>query len=119
MKFLLKTVMNDVYNAGWKIENIDCIVIDEISMVAPDLLDAIDILARYARRNNEPFGGIQVVAIGDLFQLPPVITRDAMQYYSDEYGNPNSYFFDSHVYNRANFIKYNFDFNTCNAFSLF
>lgn len=88
----------------------DVLIIDEISMVAPDLLDAIDILARYARRNNEPFGGIQVVAIGDLFQLPPVITRDAMQYYSDEYGNPNSYFFDSHVYHRANFIKYNFDF---------
>ena len=79
-------------------------------MVAPDLLDAIDILARYARRNNEPFGGIQIVAIGDLFQLPPVITRDAMQYYSDEYGHANSYFFDSHVYNRANFIKFNFDF---------
>ena len=88
----------------------DVLVIDEISMVAPDLLDAIDILARYARRNNEPFGGIQVVAIGDLFQLPPVITRDAMQYYNDEYGHSNSYFFDSHVYRRANFIKYNFDF---------
>jgi hypothetical protein len=88
----------------------DVLVIDEISMVAPDLLDAIDILARYARRNNEPFGGIQVVAIGDLFQLPPVITRDAMQYYNDEYGYSNSYFFDSHVYRRANFIKYNFDF---------
>lgn len=88
----------------------DVLIIDEISMVAPDLLDAIDILARYARRNNEPFGGIQVVAIGDLFQLPPVITRDAMGYYADEYGQSNSYFFDSHAYRRANFIKYNFDF---------
>ena len=71
----------------------DVLIIDEISMVAPDLLDAIDILARYARHNNEPFGGIQIVAIGDLFQLPPVITRDAMQYYNDEYGYANSYFF--------------------------
>ena len=88
----------------------DVLIIDEISMVAPDLLDAIDILARYARRNNEPFGGIQIVAIGDLFQLPPVITRDAMGYYADEYGQSNSYFFDSHVYQRANFIKYNFEF---------
>ena len=86
------------------------LIIDEISMVAPDLLDAIDILARYARRNNEPFGGIQVVAIGDLFQLPPVITREATQYYTAEYGHPNAYFFDSNVYRRANFIKYNFDF---------
>ena len=88
----------------------DVLIIDEISMVAPDLLDAIDILARYARRNNEPFGGIQVVAIGDLFQLPPVITGTATQYYESEYGYPNAYFFDSNVYKRANFIKFNFDF---------
>ena len=88
----------------------DVLIIDEISMVPPDLLDAIDILARYARRNIEPFGGIQVVAIGDLFQLPPVITRDAMGYYESEYGHPNAYFFDSNVYKRSDFIKYNFDF---------
>ena len=88
----------------------DVLIIDEISMVAPDLLDAIDILARYARHNNEPFGGIQVVAIGDLFQLPPVITRDATMYYETEYGHPNAYFFDSNVYRRTDFIKFNFDF---------
>lgn len=88
----------------------DVLIIDEISMVAPDLLDAIDILARQARRNNAPFGGIQVVGIGDVFQLPPVITRDAMGFYSNEYGQPNSYFFDSHIYGRAKFITYNFDF---------
>lgn len=87
----------------------DILIIDEISMVAPDLLDAMDILARMARRNNAPFGGIQVVAIGDLFQLPPVITRDAMGYYQSAYEHPNAYFFDSNVYKRADFIKYNFD----------
>ena len=88
----------------------DVLVIDEISMVAPDLLDAIDILARSARHNNEPFGGIQVVAIGDLFQLPPVITRDAEEYYQQAYEHKNAYFFDANVYKRADFIKY--DFNT-------
>lgn len=88
----------------------DVLVIDEISMVAPDLLDAIDILARQARHNNEPFGGIQVVAIGDMFQLPPVITHEAQQYYQQAYEHNNAYFFDSNVYKRANFIKY--DFNT-------
>ncbi|MBR6010196.1 MAG: AAA family ATPase [Alphaproteobacteria bacterium] len=88
----------------------DVLVIDEISMVAPDLLDAIDILARQARHNNEPFGGIQVVAIGDMFQLPPVITRESEQYYQEAYEHKNAYFFDSNVYKRANFIKY--DFNT-------
>ena len=88
----------------------DVLVIDEISMVAPDLLDAIDILARAARHNNEPFGGIQVVAIGDMFQLPPVITRESEQYYETAYGYKNAYFFDSNVYKRSHFIKY--DFNT-------
>lgn len=106
-------IMPDILKLKAKPRNIlnatDVLIIDEISMVAPDLLDAIDILARQARRNNAPFGGIQVVAIGDLFQLPPVITNDAMQYYQSEYGNANAYFFDSFVYNRANFIKYNFD----------
>lgn len=87
----------------------DLLIIDEISMVSPDLLDAMDILARQARRNNEPFGGLQVVAIGDLFQLPPVITRDAQQFYQQAYDHPNAYFFDSHVYKRAHFQKMNFD----------
>ncbi|MBD5391646.1 AAA family ATPase [bacterium] len=87
----------------------DVLIIDEISMVAPDLLDAMDILARMARRNNEPFGGLQVVAIGDLFQLPPVITRDAMDYYAQSYEHANAYFFDSNVYHRAHFVKYDFD----------
>jgi len=87
----------------------DLLVIDEISMVAPDILDAMDILARQARKNNNPFGGIQVIAIGDLFQLPPVITNDAQKFYADAYGIPNAYFFDSHVYKRANFERANFD----------
>ena len=87
----------------------DVLIIDEISMVAPDLLDAMDFLARACRHNNEPFGGIQIVAIGDLFQLPPVITNDATKYYKQEYGFENSYFFDSHVYKRANFMRFSFD----------
>ena len=87
----------------------DVLIIDEISMVAPDLLDAMDYLCRAARHNNEPFGGIQIVAIGDLFQLPPVITRDAEQYYATEYGYENAYFFDSHAYKRADFISFNFE----------
>lgn len=100
----LKAKPRNILNA------VDVLVIDEISMVAPDLLDAIDILARSARHNNKPFGGIQVVAIGDMFQLPPVITRDAEQYYEQSYGYKNAYFFDSNVYKRGDFIKY--DFNT-------
>ncbi|MBO7508914.1 MAG: AAA family ATPase [Alphaproteobacteria bacterium] len=87
----------------------DILVLDEVSMIPPDLMDAMDILARAARRNNEPFGGIQIVAIGDLFQLPPVITHDAEKYYVAEYGHENAYFFDSNVYRRSEFMRFNFD----------
>lgn len=99
----LKAKPRNILNAA------DVLIIDEISMVAPDLLDAMDYLARLARHNNEPFGGLQVVAIGDLFQLPPVITRDAMQYFEREYEHPNAYFFDSNAYKRAHFQKISFD----------
>ena len=87
----------------------DVLIIDEISMVAPDLLDAMDYLARAARHSNEPFGGIQIVAIGDLFQLPPVITQDAAGYYAAEYEHENAYFFDSHAFKRAEFVPFNFE----------
>ena len=96
-----------------KVRNIltatDVLVLDEVSMISPDVMDAMDILARQARRNNEPFGGIQVVAIGDLFQLPPVITRDAAEYFRQAYENERAYFFDSNVYRRADFVRFNFD----------
>lgn len=52
---------------------IDCLLIDEISMVSPDFLDIIDAILKYERRSYEPFGGIQVWLIGDPKQLPPVI----------------------------------------------
>jgi hypothetical protein len=96
-----------------KVRNIltatDVLILDEVSMIAPDLMDAMDILARRARKNDAPFGGIQVVAIGDLFQLPPVITRDAAKYYESEYGHKHAYFFDSNVYPRMHFLRFNFD----------
>jgi len=87
----------------------DVLILDEISMVAPDLLDAVDILARQARRNNAPFGGLQVVAIGDLFQLPPVITRDASAFYKQNYEYDKPYFFDSNVFRRSQFERFYFD----------
>ena len=89
--------------------NADLLVIDEVSMVSPDLLDAIDILCRHARKSQEPFGGLQILAIGDLFQLPPVISRAAEPMYQAEYGQSNAYFFDSHVWKRADFSIMQFD----------
>jgi len=77
--------------------HLEMLVIDEISMVRADVLDAIDaVLRRYKYRKDQPFGGVQVVMIGDLFQLSPVITRgddeEAMKKY---YEGP--YFFQARV----------------------
>ena len=106
-------IMPDLLKLKSKPRNVlaaaDVLIIDEISMVSPDLLDAMDVLARMARRNSAPFGGLQVVAIGDLFQLPPVITRDSEQFFTENYGVPNAYFFDAHAYKRANFERADFD----------
>lgn len=57
------------------IRNLELLVIDEVSMVRCDLLDVVDIILRRIRKkNNIPFGGVQVLLIGDTFQLPPVVT---------------------------------------------
>lgn len=53
--------------------NLELLIIDEVSMLRADLLDAMDWTLRNVRRTNEPFGGVQVLFIGDLLQLPPVV----------------------------------------------
>lgn len=76
--------------------NLELLVIDEISMVRADLLDQIDITLRQTRRKwNLPFGGVQVLFIGDMYQLPPVVQNEEWKFLSELYQNP--YFFESHV----------------------
>lgn len=58
--------------------NLRCLIIDEISMVRADVLDYIDRMMRAIRGNQHPFGGAQVIAVGDFFQLPPVTRREEM-----------------------------------------
>jgi uncharacterized protein YpbB len=58
------------------IRNLELLIIDEVSMLRADLLDAIDWTLRNVRRTHEPFGGVQVLFIGDLLQLPPVVKPD-------------------------------------------
>ncbi|MBU0574098.1 MAG: AAA family ATPase [Candidatus Margulisbacteria bacterium] len=76
---------------------IDIIVIDEISMVRADLLDCVD---KFLRLNGpsgrQAFGGIQMVFIGDLYQLPPVVTGREKQIFKEHY--PSPYFFDAQVF---------------------
>jgi hypothetical protein len=61
------------------IRNIELLIIDEVSMLRADLLDAMDWTLRNVRRNNEAFGGVQVLFIGDLLQLPPVVKQEEWQ----------------------------------------
>lgn len=75
------------------IRGIDLLVIDEVSMVRPDILDAIDTRLREVRRNNRPFGGVQLLLIGDLLQLPPVVKNSEYEFIRSFY--PTPYFFSS------------------------
>ena len=79
--------------------HVDTIVIDEVSMVRADMMDAIDVLLRQARGNNIPFGGVQMVMFGDLYQLPPVVADDALhEYFAHNHGGP--YFFNADVWQK-------------------
>jgi len=76
------------------IQELELLVIDEISMVRADVLDAVDTILRHVRyRNNEPFGGVQVIFIGDMFQLSPVASDEEWRLLSQYYASP--YFFHS------------------------
>jgi ATP-dependent DNA helicase PIF1 len=77
---------------------LELLVIDEVSMVRCDLLDVIDAILRKVRRNNEPFGGVQLLLIGDLYQLPPVTKREEWAFLSRAYASP--YFFEALVIKR-------------------
>ena len=75
--------------------SLDLLIIDEISMVRADLLDGIDAVLRRFRRSPLPFGGVQLLMIGDLHQLPPVVKDDEWQILGQHYATP--YFFSSHA----------------------
>ena len=75
------------------IKSLDLLVIDEISMVRADLLDAVDSILRRYRRNDRPFGGVQLLMIGDLLQLSPVIKEEQWRILQPFYASP--YFFNS------------------------
>lgn len=78
---------------------VDVIIIDEISMVRADVMDAIDFSLRMHRRSAEPFGGVQMLFFGDLFQLPPVVaSAEEKQYFRTIYTSP--YFFAANVFTK-------------------
>ena len=78
------------------LQQLELLIIDEVSMVRCDMMDAIDTVLRYFRKQPfEKFGGVQVLFIGDMFQLPPVIKNEEWKMMAEFYDSP--YFFDSHV----------------------
>ncbi len=82
---------------------LDMIIIDEISMVRADLFDCMDRFMRINGRDASlPFGGTQVVLIGDLYQLPPVVTKEEESIFSGYYAS--QYFFDSHAFKAMSFV---------------
>ena len=82
--------------------SLSLLVIDEVSMVRPDMLDAIDNILRRVRDSSLPFGGVQLLLIGDLRQLPPVIKDKEWSLLKDTYTTP--YFFDSVALKKAGFL---------------
>ena len=85
------------------IHQMDLLIIDEVSMVRADLLDAIDTLLRHIRyRPNTPFGGVQLLLIGDLFQLAPVIKESEWKLLKPHY--KGIYFFHSKAFQQLNIL---------------
>ena len=82
--------------------SLDLLVIDEISMVRADVLDAIDAVLRRARRSAKPFGGVQLLMIGDVHQLAPVAKPEEWEILSPYY--QSVYFFGSHVLQKTPFL---------------
>lgn len=84
-------------------ERLEALIIDEASMVVPDWVDCMSNSLQYARRSNEPFGGVPVVFVGDLLQLPPVITNPTVaRFYTHRYRSP--YFFSADVFQNTEII---------------
>jgi len=84
------------------IKSLDLLVIDEISMVRADMLDSVDAVLRRHRRNDQPFGGVQLLMIGDLHQLSPVAKQDEWQLLKQYYSS--IYFFSSHALDQAEMV---------------
>ncbi len=83
-------------------ENLEVLIIDEISMVRADLLDCVNtFLTMHGPEKGRPFGGIQLIFIGDLYQLPPIVTYKEKDIFNELYQSP--YFFDSKAFSEVEF----------------
>ncbi len=84
------------------LQELDLLVIDEVSMLRSDTLDAMDTVLRFYRKRPQPFGGIQVLFIGDLHQLPPVVNKTEWETLKNQYKSP--FFFDAQVLKNSSMV---------------
>lgn len=84
------------------LRTLDLLIIDEISMVRADILDAVDDILKRYRRNDRPFGGVQLLMIGDIQQLPPIVKETERPFMERVYSSP--FFFNSKVLQRMPFV---------------
>ncbi len=85
------------------LKTLDTLIIDEASMVRADLFDALAVaLERYGPRPGQPFGGVQIVLVGDLFQLPPVVSDSEREFFTTRYSTP--YFFSADCFSTNEFL---------------
>jgi hypothetical protein len=87
--------------------SLELLVIDEVSMVRPDVLDQIDLILRNVKENTHPFGGVQLLLIGDLSQLSPIIRDEEWMMLSRYYTTP--YFFSSQVLQKTRYVRIELD----------
>ena len=85
------------------LRELDLIIIDEISMVRADIIDFIDKVLRVYTRNPEPFGGKQLLLVGDIYQLEPVVKEDERQLLNPFY--PSAYFFHAKVWEKMQLVS--------------
>jgi ATP-dependent exoDNAse (exonuclease V) alpha subunit len=84
------------------LRKLELLIVDEVSMVRCDMIDAMDLVLRHVRKSVQPFGGVQVVLIGDLFQLPPVAKQEDWEILGNYYRSP--YFFDAQVFRERSLL---------------
>ncbi|MCF8459823.1 MAG: helix-turn-helix domain-containing protein [Flavobacteriales bacterium] len=90
------------------LRNIDLLIIDEVSMLRADLLDAIDARLRFVKRNHRlPFGGVQLLMIGDMYQLPPIVKDHEWSKMRDYYAS--QHFFEARALKESGFVYVELD----------
>lgn len=99
-KFITPADIRIRRDKAFTFRKLETLIIDEVSMVRADIIDCIDYALRVSRNNNAPFGGVQMIFIGDLFQLPPIVSSpEEKLFFQQHYDSPH--FFSANVFKKG------------------